>query len=204
MFNKFSIQNGKVVDGMKGDKGTSFYALDKNTRPIPPYTYLIVFTDKRVYNQYNIYERNDSLASNSLSLITWIEPVPYTTPLFIYENKDGVYSSFDEKPPSDDYSQIEISPVYVLTATPLKNTIKSATQPYFTPPKFLFKIYMGRIIPDPEGKELEDLMKIHPKPVSLKDTLSDEYAYRNTVRIIVCILLVLFVVLFYTYEKKYE
>ena len=71
MFNKFSIKNGQVIEGGDSEssksienKDTSFYALDKNTRPIPPYTYIIVFTDKR-----------DPIGGHAVAIIGWGEDI---------------------------------------------------------------------------------------------------------------------------------
>ncbi len=201
MFNKFSIKNGRVIEGAESGNADIFYALDTKTRPIPPYMYIIVFTKEKVYNQYNIYKD-----SPGISILTWIEPVPYATPLFIYSNLKEVYASFDEKPPAEEYNQIEISPIYVLTEKVMKNTVyidfdKPAVIKYFKPPKFLFRIYTGRIIPDPNGQEIQKLIDMRTRPISLLETLQSEYRYRTVIRIIISLVIILITLLFYTNNK---
>lgn len=105
-----------------------------------------------------VYDPFDTDEKNCVFFITWMTPVPYTTPLFVYSSNNGVLLSFEEQPIT------LLKTLYVLTNHPRKTTIKSYTKDsneWFkinkktNTPLFRFKNYMGRCIPEPSGIELE-------------------------------------------------
>jgi hypothetical protein len=198
MFIEYCIVDGTVVQSKKGASAcpadSTFYGIDPTLRPILPYTYVIVFEKDKVYNHYDVLS---PLPEGTIRFITWIEPVPYTTPLFIFQNADRAYVSFDEHPPSDDYHQIEISPIYVLTKKKLPRTVGSKNDQYFPdPPRFLFRVYMNRIIPDVNGIPMY-LIEKRIKPYSLRDILEREYARRQRVRFVLSLALVTLVIILF-------
>lgn len=182
MFIEYCIVDGTVVPAKKAcPANSSFYGIDPSMRPILPYTYVIVFEKDKVYNHYDVLS---PLPEGAIRFITWIEPVPHTTPLFIFQNADRAYVSFDERAPSDDFHQIEMSPIYVLTKKALPRTILGGggDKSYFPdPPRFLFRVYMNRIIPDVNGIPIY-LIEKRIKPYSLREVLEREYAQRQRFR----------------------
>jgi len=116
--------------------------------------------------------------------LTWLEPVPYATPLYIYKDGNGIYPSFI-KMNSKRFEELNFSPIYVLTKEPKKSTIRPEgnedLHDYFLiesgVPQFRFEKYMGRCVPNPRGEKLEfctlmnDLNLIRPQ--TLLDYLGD-------------------------------
>jgi hypothetical protein len=200
MFIEYCIVDGTVVEAKKGKAcpaDSAFYGIDPSMRPILPYTYVIVVEANKVYQQYDVLS---PAPKGAIQFITWIEPVPHTTPLFIFENKkeNRAYVSFSEKPPSDGYDQIEMSPIYVLTKAKLPRTVKGVSRTksgsddtYFPdPPRFLFQVYMNRIIPDVNGIPIY-LIEKRIKPYALREVLEKEYAQRQRLRLLALVPLVI-------------
>jgi hypothetical protein len=111
------------------------------------------------YNTVDISQVYDPFDVRKLcvNFITWMEPTPYTTPLYIYKMGDGVFATFEE------HKELErklISPIYVLTKKPNAHTIFIDKKNWFNIvngiPDFKFQEYMGRCDPNPDGKSLGD------------------------------------------------
>ena len=194
-----------------------FYALNPMVRPIPSYMSLIctAHASATPYNaigmshQYDPFDTNPPNPPGShptneaacVNFIAWIEPTPYTTPLYVYKNRNGVFVSFERlggvaggrgdswrvQGASGSSSapvgvgHAEISPIYVLTDKPMPETIfpNGDQSKWFKRvdgvPQFRFSSYQGRCVPDPEGVPLDECSNAHNlhdvRPQSLLDHL---------------------------------
>lgn len=168
-------ENGKVV--YKCDKDldvdfiSQFYVVNPDFRPIP--TGMALFCIKNSHNSTisirPIYDPFD-ISEQCLRFITWTEPVPYTTPLFIYTYGDNTIISITDTPPSPEYERVE--PIYVLFHPNVKNIIRisSFNKNFFNTddfgePAFRFSGYQGRCIPDPNGLTLGECVVLHNKNI---------------------------------------
>ena len=175
------------------------FAVNPMITPIPSYMRLICAKQSEsadnMYSTISVKTTYDpfNLEENCVYFVTWTLPVPYTTPLYLYETGSGILPTFDKR---KDLKVSTLSPLYVLTEKPMKNTIfigehKKWFKQGKNIPKFLFKNYMGRCLPDPDGETImecslnEELEMI--KPLSLLEYLAErekEYNKTNIWRVV--------------------
>ena len=150
----FNIINGnKLV--LTDSNDPSFYTIDHKTKPIPYGTSVVNFSlndDGTVKSANVLYDPYD-VNSNDLQIITWLRPVPYSTPLYIYSSSlsDGTTTlsfSFTKNEKMTPYEKLR--EIYVLT-DPKKN-LPSVYKKNTIHDKFTFARDMGRCIPDPNSK----------------------------------------------------
>lgn len=96
---------------------TKFYVINPKIRPIPPGTTLlcaknteVVFSTESIDNLYDPH--NDSIDCNKF--IAWLTPVPFTTPVYVYEKGMDILVTLDDSPPGNEYVESNISPIYVI------------------------------------------------------------------------------------------
>jgi hypothetical protein len=180
-------ENGVTKFKCAGKSGVQlvgkFWAIRPTFRPIPPGASLLcakasretgheTLSIKTVYDPFH-------LDSSCVMFIAWVEPVPYTTPLYIYKHGETIFPSFSSKPPSEFHKEILISPIYVLTEPGQNITyVPGLTD---TPkefgyqneqPQFLFSGYQGRCLPDPDGMPLGECAVLYIENI-LDPELSD-------------------------------
>ena len=186
------ISYDELEQNVPGVKTGCFYAINPMYTPIPSYTKLICVDESNqgkdgfgigsIETVYDPFENRQECTY----FITWTAPTPYTTPLYLYESSGSILPSFEIKKEMKEMKQSFLSPIYVLTDKPMKNTIFPADkkQKWFKgrkkkngQPEFRFKSYMGRCIPDPGGVKLEECTLEHDfdlvKPLSLTDYLGE-------------------------------
>lgn len=154
------------------------YAIDPAFRPIPPGASLICVKHKGghisdVITQYDPFNRDIECTN----FIAWVEPVPYTTALYLYREGEYVTTSFVRDTTKE---QLLISPIYILV-DPEKKAVRvpgyNSEEKEFKlkgdEPQFLFRGYQGRCLPDPDGIPLEQCSKkfIENRNVSHEPTL---------------------------------
>lgn len=139
---------------------STFYALDSNVRPIPTFMYIISIQLSKQFpynilsirNVYDPFEERES----DIEFITWLTPVPFTTPLYIYEGNIGLYVSFDVK---TDMIEIPISPIYVFKDKPI----------------LTYSNYLNRCIPDINSKlTIRECNNHKEKPLSILDIIKTD------------------------------
>ena len=96
-----------------------FYALSPMIRPIPTGLKLINANTMDYYpystkNIKHVYDPFD-IQQESISFMTWTQPVPGTVPLYLHISPNGdSYPSFDKNPPSEgNWTQNKMSPLFV-------------------------------------------------------------------------------------------
>jgi len=214
------IQPGKeIVCESPGGGWTAveqFYAVNPMFIPIPSYFRLICakrsMSAEKNYMTLSVTSNYDpyNLDSDCVYFLTWTQPTPYTTPLYIYESGDGILVSFEKK---ENMTQSFLSPLFVLTAEPKNKTIfPGDSKKWFKMdngvPQFRFINDSGRCIPDPDGGTLEQcavsnkIMK--QRPMSLLDILESENkkkkggnvlgVFQNINTVIITIILCLFII----------
>ena len=165
------------IDTYQGWKYTGrFYGINAMFRPIP--SYMSLMCAKKVqafpYNSVDVQQAYDPfhIEPDCVNFIVWMEPNPYTTPLFIYKTEQGVYSTFENL--NHKLTRLQLSPIYVLTETPTPLSIRPDKRWFKIVdgiPQFKFKNYQGRCIPDPDGVDLLECSIYHDinliKPLSL-------------------------------------
>ena len=159
-----------------------FYAINPMYIPIPSDMNLICAkrsdTAEKSFNTVDVSTTYDPfhLDNSCVYFLGWTIPKPYTTPLFLYNNGNGVVPSFYTSvfPPH------HLPVLYVLTDKPMENTIFPGKKNWFEMdengvPIFRFKSYMGVCIPDVDGGSLEECMVRNDlknkKPQTLLDYL---------------------------------
>ena len=170
----------------------TFYAVNPMLRPIP--TGLKLFSaikaDKFPYNStqldflYDPYNVN----KDGVAFMTWSQKVPYTVPLYIYDNGSSIYPSFTKNPFGKNWKESIISPIFVLVdpkmtylnpkhpETPGKHNVKDVFARN-TNNQLIYKFSNkhdgpGNCLPDPTGDSLttcfllsdEDLLRQDPTP----------------------------------------
>lgn len=157
-----------------------FYVVNPMFRPIPSYMSLMCAMQKDFFpfNTSEITQMYDpfDIQEKCINFITWMEPTPYTTPLYIYKVNEGSFVTFEEH---KDWEHELMSPIYVLTTEPTEKTIFPDKHNWFNKvngvPDFKFTQYMGRCTPNPEGIELIQCIIKNAtglvKPLSLLDQL---------------------------------
>ena len=137
---------------------SNLYALNPMFTAIPTYMKLICakksnvadasYGTVEVINNYDPYNLNNQC----VYFITWTQPVPYTTPLYIYHSNGGILSSFEKR---DDLKEAFLSPIYVLTDDPRPTTLIPPGGTWFNKvdgkAQFKFKSRGEHCIPNPDG-----------------------------------------------------
>ena len=127
---------------------------------------------------------------NCVYFMGWTRPVPYTTPLYLYEGTGGgIFPTFERKNGLPEGYRLTI--LYVLTDEPMEGTIFPGEKKWFSKwkdgtPNFFFKNYMGRCIPDPDGITFEECTLKNDtellRPISLLDYLNEKAKKENKAR----------------------
>ena len=141
---------------------------------------------KYAYDPFNIQK-------DSVSFITWTQPVPGTVPLYLHVTPEKTsYPSFDPNPPCDPtgWTQDILSPIYVLVDSETHETNTDANLNELPKwkkngnniPIFKFKGEDNRCVPDLNGVSIEecflttdeDILHINDRfgPTSLLTTLA--------------------------------
>ncbi len=150
---------------------TTFYAVNPDFFTIPTGMDMIfaeeTFTDElhtiKIGQVYDPFNHEDV---NTVKFIAWIEPVPYSTPLYIYEYGSNTKISLT-RIKDEFYKEVFFSPIYVLI-DPRQDAIRIPGSKGNFPivnnlPVFLFSNYYGRCIPDDKGIELNKCVILHNK-----------------------------------------
>jgi hypothetical protein len=135
-----------------------FYAIDPDVRPLPRGTMLICphndttnYITVKVNIVYDIY--NIDTTKNCAKFITWLQPVPYATPLYIFNRGNSNIITFDPHPP-DNYTANNLAPLYVFLNP--QNTFPTITENGISSPRVLFSCQQERCVPDPQGTFLRN------------------------------------------------
>lgn len=150
-------------------KHHTFYAFSPMIRPIPTGLKLINAKklNKNPYNTTKIRFAYDpfDIQQDSVSFITWTQPVDGTVPLYLHISPSGYsYPSFDINPPSKGkWTKNKLSPIYVLvnpythTTTLDSNLHELPKWKKDTNGNLIFKFTESdnRCIPDPNGVSIE-------------------------------------------------
>lgn len=175
-----------------------FYALNPMIQPIPQYVHLVGFelNDEHPYNIKDVKVLYDPFnidePKNMIVVLTWVEPVPYTTPLYLFRGSQGVYVSWDKEIPKG-FTLMGLAPIYVLTKERKKTTVSATGKnDYFPPgipPHFTFTLKDGRCLPDPKGEELTecilDTETNFIRPPSLLEKLGDVQKREEDKRVVI-------------------
>ena len=167
---------------------TQFYVINPDIHPIPTSVDLICVENafnastniKQLYDPFNIDE-------HCIRILAWMEPTPYTSPLYFMKNGNTMYISFDNTPPNENYKPAEIPVLYVLT-DPRQDFFKISgpRRPEITGPNKTFKItvnnvpyftfsgYQGRCVPDPNGRYLGECMALVDKNILSLNKIGQE------------------------------
>jgi hypothetical protein len=211
----------KSLDNMK--LYGSFYAVSPNFHPIPQGMLLIGIKDtteslsittdvELIYDPFNYQD-------GITKFISWIEPVPYSTPLYIFTNGDKISASFSNIIPIG-YQSLN-NPLYVLIDPRINiNRIPSFTNNTFkivnNEPQFLFSKYQGRCIPNPNGITLREctqsknsLLHANTQPSLLNELQfiygdkKESYTINTFLSVFFVIIFVIFLIIFVIkIEKK--
>lgn len=138
------------------------YVINPMFRPIPPGANLFsaLYTKEGTTSLLQTYDPFD-IPKNSVQFIAWVEPVPHTTPLYVFQNNEYIYCTFDQQSVIDtEMKQIPFSPIYVFTMeAPAVNSIDKT----FNGNEYKFSPYKGRCIPDPSGTSMAQCIEQHIK-----------------------------------------
>lgn len=99
----------------------NFYAFSSNMSPIPSGLKMITvhnlqnypYGTKKITYSYDVFDKQE----NTISFITWTQPVDGTVPLYLHRSPEGYsYPSFDKFPPNKvkGWKEDIVSPIYVL------------------------------------------------------------------------------------------
>lgn len=148
------------------DSVATVYAIHPDFRPIPPGAALFCAQKEPIVNIKTVYDPFDYQKGCS-RFIAWIEPVPHTTPLYIYKKGNNIRMSFkDEFPKGYHYDMT----LFVLT-DPRDDlpTVPGFTNDKFAivngQPQFMFEGYQGRCLPDPNGIPLSQCIVLHTEKI---------------------------------------
>jgi len=123
---KYKKENGDIIFDCNENKGLgwilagTFYGVSPSFRPIP--VGMKIFCAKKAtefpYNTKDMYLMYDpyNIKENCVYFTTYIQQVPNTIPLYFYSFGDNIFPSFDSKPPSSDWIETRISPIFVMTS----------------------------------------------------------------------------------------
>lgn len=97
---------------------TTFYAIEPSFRPIPAGMKIFCvernasfpYDSKKLKIVYDPF----TIDSNCTYFITYNKPVPNTVPLYFHRYGDHVFPSLIKTPPKPDWTQEELSPVFVM------------------------------------------------------------------------------------------
>ena len=145
-----------------------FYAFSPMVRPIPTGLKLInaIKTSSSTQKIEYAYDPFD-IQKNSVSFMTWSQPVPATVPLYLHITPNGdSYPSFNATPPGESkqgWKYNKLSPLYVLVNydTHISNIdangllLPKWKKDKYGYPIFLFKSSDNRCIPDKNGTTIE-------------------------------------------------
>jgi hypothetical protein len=182
-----------------------FYAINPMIVYIPSYLTLICATQIKEfpYGTESISYVYDPFKINGdcVSFIAWTQPAPYTTPLYIYKGNNTIIPSFELL---DHMVEAKNSPVYVLTADRMKNTVIGDN--WFLKdknniPKFLFRNEYGRCIPDHKGITLESCIVQHNKTISNYDNIITRLNPLYVSIIFGLFLIAIFILIYLMYTK---
>lgn len=173
---------------------TTFYVINPDIHPIPSGMDLLCIqnasnssTDiKQLYDPFNTEEK-------CIRFLAWLEPTPFTTPLYVYKSKNNMRLSFDSKPPTPDYKPALVPSIYVLIDPRMKDVyrvpaprkpevIGDKTSFAISPegiPVFTFSGYQERCIPDPNGRDLKECIVITDKDVLRLDRIGYDKGLLN-------------------------
>jgi len=142
-----------------------------------------------IYDPFN-YEKG------CIRFIAWIRAIPSGTPLYIWENENSTYITFDSKIPDKKYKQAYFSPIYVLMDPRVKATRLSAIENGEFEikddiPQFKFTGYQGRCIPDKDGMSIGECVVLYGKNILSKsnndpvllDYIANEYGDKKRVNV---------------------
>jgi hypothetical protein len=113
-----------------------------------------------LYDTFNYDEKN------CIRFIAWMEPVPGTTPLYVFQMNDSVFASFDSTPPS--LVHVSKNPIYVLTDPRDGFKTVGNGSPFKIvndKPVFLFRGYQGRCVPSSEGYTIGECLVLSAKNI---------------------------------------
>jgi len=181
-----------------------FYAISPDFRPIPPGTVLICVKSsgtstkistsiKTVYDPFDIDE-------TCVRFCAWEQPVPYTTPLFIYKQSGALYFTFERK----EINAIKV--IYVLT-DPRGNYnrvgVNDDTSDFDIvddKPVFRFAPQNGWCLPDPHGLPLNQcivnrIFTQYHQPTLLRELSSSKSKSKKISLWIVLVVVIIFLLL---------
>lgn len=166
----------------------SFYAFSSMIRPIPDGLKIMnaikieqsPFDTKDIEYVYDPFNIN----KNSVSFLTWNQPVTNTVPLYIHITPNGhSFPSFEKDPPINQkgWTQSKISPLFVLVDTEISGinkglngyNISSFPKDKNGVPIFTFSIKDNKCHPEPNGMSLEKCFLLTDK--DLLNTKSSSY-----------------------------
>jgi len=163
------------------------WVINPDFRPIPPGTSLFCakqsnYTTISINPVYDPFDIQD----NCVRFITWMQPTPYTTPLYIYNNGSNYIISFDKQPPPN-YININISPIYVLVDP---NTNVERILPSYKPvtsdfniidgiPQYYFSGLDGNCVPDPQGYSLGKCVTLYNKKILSPELSNKRFTLLN-------------------------
>ncbi|MBS0627380.1 MAG: hypothetical protein JSS09_04140 [Verrucomicrobia bacterium] len=204
---------------------TNFYVINPAVHPIPSGADLICIENgnnvssniRQLYDPFNVDE-------NCTRFIAWMEPIPYTTPLYFMKNGNELYISFqkDSKFPLADIPAVyvlldpRITDVYRVPPPQQPEVQGGKTTFEINPdntPFFTFSGYQNKCIPNPNGDHLGRCIVITEKDVGnvsyigLDDSLLTYLQYRYGKQpkrnyVFLLALLVVLVILFFVYLYK--
>lgn len=164
-----SIQNNKLTcDNIFDCKLiTQFYVINPDIAFQP--TGMVLFCVKNNNNTttdikiiYDPFNRDEKC----LRFYAWIQPTPYTTPLYIYKKNDTQIKITFER--EYNLTELPFSPIYVLI-DPRINTKRINGNKSFkienNIPKFLFSGYQSRCVPDPDGMSIGDCIVLYNQKI---------------------------------------
>lgn len=217
----------KTVLQCEGKQGMTpvarFYVFHTDLRPIPYGTALFCakdtadasFLTTNLEIQYDPYNYEE----NCVSFITWVEPVPHTTPLYIFKSGQRILPTFSRSEVPQDYVELDFSPIYVLMHPNDKGyyRVHGESDKGFAvvdgEPQFRFYGEHRRCIPSPDGNMtldqcmvLEGRNILQPDDPDIQPTLlthlhhltysqSQMNVFRNISRTAYVIILALFLVI---------
>lgn len=145
----FNLTDNKLT-ATSSDADISFYTVDSTTKPIPYGLSMVEFvsnTDKTVKSASIMYDPYDILP-NSIQMLVWVRPVPYSTPLYIYTGTNNLTLTFKK----DDTLTPYVLPVIFVLTDPKDGLPSVYRKNDFKSDRFTFSRDMGRCIPDINSK----------------------------------------------------
>jgi hypothetical protein len=150
-----------------GEPGAVFYTVSASVRPIPPglVLFCIETDDYSILNIDEIYDpfnQRTNTTSVCITLLTWLQTVPYTTPLYVNRLDNGrICIDFNPNLPG---KPLFISPLHVLI-WPQGQIVPRFARLTPEVPIFKFSGYQGRCLPDPDGIDIYDCMMLYTKDI---------------------------------------